>query len=245
MSAARETHAERLVRVLDFDPELAAGLERTRLQAGRDRAVAPVRSLDSCTRETSDLAGAGSIGVLILTGLIARDLCYTHGHAWSELLGPGDLIHPWFGVERYFSVPFDIRWELVEPGEVAVLDREFATRIAEFPEIVASLVQRSVMRTRRLGTYLALAGTRTLEERLHALLWLYADRWGTVTPEGVVIPVRLPHRTLAAAVSANRSSVSVALGSLRRRGLAAREGDHWVLRGDPPGVVEAAPPAAR
>jgi len=65
------------------------------------------------------------------------------------------------------------------------------------------------------------------------LFWHLAERWGRVGPGGVLVPLRLTHRTLADLVGARRPSVTAALGDLSRRDLITRAGDGWVLQGDP------------
>jgi len=67
------------------------------------------------------------------------------------------------------------------------------------------------------------------------VLWHFADRWGRVTPEGVVVDIGLVHETLAEIVAARRPSVTTALGELRReQRIRALPGGAWLLLGDPP-----------
>jgi CRP-like cAMP-binding protein len=70
--------------------------------------------------------------------------------------------------------------------------------------------------------------------RLHMLFWELADRWGTVHPDGVRLPLRLTHRVLAELVAARRPSVSKALGELAERGIVRWTDGAWLLRGTPP-----------
>jgi DNA-binding IclR family transcriptional regulator len=71
--------------------------------------------------------------------------------------------------------------------------------------------------------------------RLLVILWYYADRWGRVTPEGVLLPLRMTHGLLARVVGARRPSVSTALGRLQERGLVERtDNGQWLLLGPPP-----------
>ena len=70
------------------------------------------------------------------------------------------------------------------------------------------------------------------------LLWLLADRWGQVRPDGTAIPIRITHTLLADLVAAQRPSVSTAISELTRRGLVIPiEGGGWILRGNPPGEL--------
>jgi hypothetical protein len=58
-----------------------------------------------------------------------------------------------------------------------------------------------------------------------------------VSPQGVRLPLALPHRTLATLVGARRPSVTTALSGLSRDGLVERTEDGWLLHGDPTEVL--------
>ena len=81
----------------------------------------------------------------------------------------------------------------------------------------------------------AIAHLKRIDDRLLALLWCLAERWGRVSPDGVVVALRLPHRTLGSLVGARRPSVPTALGQLMARGEVERRPDGgWLLLGNPP-----------
>jgi hypothetical protein len=73
-----------------------------------------------------------------------------------------------------------------------------------------------------------------VDARVQALLWHLADRWGHVTLDGVVVPVRLTHDMIGRLVGAHRPSVTTALSELNREDRIARLPHGWLLRGDPP-----------
>jgi CRP/FNR family cyclic AMP-dependent transcriptional regulator len=70
----------------------------------------------------------------------------------------------------------------------------------------------------------AIVGLPRVEERVLALFWQLADRWGVVRPEGVVVQLPLTHALIGQLVGAQRPTVSLALQSLADDGL--------LLRGD-------------
>jgi CRP/FNR family cyclic AMP-dependent transcriptional regulator len=79
-----------------------------------------------------------------------------------------------------------------------------------------------------------------VEDRVLALLWHLAERWGRMTPEGVVVPLCLTHETLGRLAGAARPTVSLALGELTKRGQLSRRPDGaFVLQ---PGSAEALRP---
>ena len=79
----------------------------------------------------------------------------------------------------------------------------------------------------------AIAQVPRVDARVLVLLWLLADRWGRVSPQGVRVPLSLTHETIGKLVGARRPSVTTALGVLTRRGLVERTDSGWLLHGDP------------
>jgi CRP/FNR family cyclic AMP-dependent transcriptional regulator len=226
-----------VIRVLEADPDLGEGLDPDQEMFARTAAVARVDLLEPGEwKGDEDYPGSsGHLGLLVLEGLLAREM-QVSGRPCVELLGPGDLLRPWVMVAAYSSVPVDSHWTVVEPTRVAVLDRRFATTIARYPEIAGTILDRMMARSRWLAFYLAVCHLRLIEERLLVILWHFADRWGRVTPEGVVVPLRgVTHSMLAGVVGAQRPSVTTALTALRRDGLVERRPDgSWLLHGSPP-----------
>jgi CRP-like cAMP-binding protein len=82
-----------------------------------------------------------------------------------------------------------------------------------------------------------------VETRLHMLLWHLADRSGTVSADGVTLPLRLTQGVLAALVAARRPTVSAALRALERDGKLTRTPQGWLLRGSPPGGLRIGQPS--
>src|SRR5438876_590507 len=69
--------------------------------------------------------------------------------------------------------------------------------------------------------------------RLMLLLWALADRWGTVGPDGVAVPLKLTHKVLGRVIRAQRPSVTAAIRELQRRGmLSPRKEGGWLLHGE-------------
>jgi hypothetical protein len=85
-----------------------------------------------------------------------------------------------------------------------------------------------------MAIMLAISNLTRVDERVVALMWHLADRWGHVTPEGVVVPVPLTHDMIGKLVGAHRPSVTSALGELGRQGTIERREDGWLVHGDPP-----------
>jgi CRP/FNR family transcriptional regulator, cyclic AMP receptor protein len=173
--------------------------------------------------------GAGRhLGMLLLDGLVLRRLSL-NGRTGAELLGGGDLLQPWLLQSPNDTLVAEPGWEVLEPARLAVLDGRFAAQVAPWPEVGAALVARARERARRLSFHHVVSHVPGLYGRLLGLFWTLADRWGRVTPDGVVVPVRLTHATVAELIGASRPSVSTALSPLSREGTVRRIAGGWLL----------------
>ena len=183
------------------------------------------------TPQPSLTGGSQPIGLLVLDGLLVREATVSN-HPSAELLGPGDLLRAWDDHEAEVLLPRTIEWAAATSARVAIVDQALAVRVAQWPEIFAALVDRAARRAERLVVMQAIAHLTRVDDRLLALLWCLAERWGRVVPGGVLVNLRLPHRTLAGMVGARRPSVTTALGQLIARGAIERRADGgWILRG--------------
>ena len=224
-----------LISILDADPELGAGLSGEARDLARRHAVATVHAFPSGPFEFPSPNGESSapaIGLLVLDGLITRDVELA-GRSTTELLGQGDIIRPWDDDLSLEPLPGSVSWAVLEPARVAVLDRRFAAVAGRWPSMLDTVVGRTVRRSRQLSVQRAIAQVPRVDARVLVLLWLLADRWGRVSPQGVRVPLALTHETIGKLVGARRPSVTTALGVLGRRGLVERTDTGWLLHGDP------------
>lgn len=221
--------------ILREDPDLGAALDASVRPIAEQRVVAPTIVVGAGLWAPAERdPGPGDLGFLVLDGLLLRELDL-HGASTAELVGAGDVLRPWAGDGPEPALAGEATWQVVEAARLAVLDRRVAAMIGRWPELMATLLDRSIQRTHGLAFHLAVCSLPRLETRVLAVLWNLAGRWGRVTPRGVVLALPISHRVLAHLVSARRPSVTVALGRLAERGMVERgERAGWVLRGDPP-----------
>jgi len=140
-----------------------------------------------------DFDRAGNLGLLLVDGVLAREVTVGE-YTCAELLGPGDILQPWLRIGPEQSVATEVDWHAVEAVKLAILEREFTRRVAPWPEIPAAIARRLMQRTHWLGFHLAVCGLRRVDERVLLVLWHFADRWGTMTPQGSVSTSGSPTR---------------------------------------------------
>ena len=227
-----------VVKVLDVDPELGELLTPEQL---RD-AAPTVRALKASFPDGPWKPPAwppevrAGLGLLVLDGLLdqAHQLS---GRFAAELLGPGDVLRPWQEDDEVASVSRTSGWRCLRDCSVAILDLDFAQRIAPYPEIQGQLMARTLRRSRNLAVTIAILNQPKVDLRLLMLLWHMADRWGVLRDGEVLLPAQLPHAVLAELLTARRPTVTTALGTLQQTGRITHTLDGWVLHSPPPGEL--------
>jgi CRP/FNR family transcriptional regulator, cyclic AMP receptor protein len=178
-------------------------------------------------------------GTLIVEGMAAREVTVAGTRA-AELLGSGDVIVG-RSPQADELIPSDSAWTVLESLRVVVLDEHLLPIARRWPSVTAGLVSRVDRRADRLAVAQAISHLTRVDTRVLTMMWLLADRWGRVSASGVILPLRLTHRTMAHLVGARRPTVTTAISDLTKRGLLSRREDgSWTLHGPPPEELERA-----
>jgi CRP/FNR family cyclic AMP-dependent transcriptional regulator len=231
VSSIADIERERIVRLLEYDPDLGRRMRPARLHEAQLHALAPVVTVPRGLWDPSatGATAVGPYGLLVLDGLISRDLMIGEV-ASAQLVGRGDLIQlP--DDEGTELMPLGVRWTVLEPATIALLDDGFLLSVQRWPEVVAGLFERVAAQSARLAKHRALCQLPRVADRVHALLWFLAERWGRVTPQGVILPLKLTHGTLGQLVGAKRPTVSLAVKELAAQDRVHRRPDGaWLLQ---------------
>jgi CRP/FNR family transcriptional regulator, cyclic AMP receptor protein len=211
------------VALLDADPELGAALgDDERQQAARSVFVDAL-ALDPGRWSTWPDAFA----LVVSEGLLVRETA-VGGRLLPQVLGGGDVLEPWPAPEG--ALGGEVTTTIATPARLLVLDARFLAAAARWPGLMVEVQRRLAAQAHRLALQGAICQLARVELRVLALLWHLAERWGRVSREGVVLPVKLTHETLGRFVGARRPSVTLAMGQLADHGLVSRREDGaWVL----------------
>lgn len=173
----------------------------------------------------------GCFGLVVTAGLLLAELEAAHAKtAW--LIGAGDVIRPWELDE--FSLTRSVRWRALRPARLVRLDRNFYVRSREDPQALNGILSGAVRTGHWLLAKSLIISSPLVAERLLLMFALYGERWGRMTPNGVILELPLTHEMLASLVGARRPSVSHALRSLQRKGLlTCSSRGCWVLHRPP------------
>jgi hypothetical protein len=144
----------------------------------RSRARDPGRSLDAPRRRELDGEQAP------FAWLLAR------ARSWrprgsptakpARLLGPGDIFDPHRAGSRLLSVEHS--WRALRPTTLAALDGRYLAMARRWPELTLTLQQRLCDEATRAAILAAIGHLPRVEQRVLALLWHVADRFGRPAP---------------------------------------------------------------
>jgi len=230
------TTVPRSVRVLEADPELGLRVPPSRIYEAKRRLTAPLRVMSAgfCEVPDDEDTDAMHLGYLVLDGLLARDVVLA-GHASTELLGEGDVVQSLTPPREDSLIHYHVYWHVLTPLRLAALDGEFARMVVHWPQVIGAILERTHRRNQQMAIHHALLQLSPVETRLLVLFWHLAERWGRVTPDGVLLPVALTHQLLGQLVGCQRASITTALKSVVQSGLVEKRMDGtWLLHGDPP-----------
>ena len=222
-----------LVRLLEADPEIGRDLAPEQFAVAERELVATGIDVPR-GRWDLDAAWAESgavLGLLVVEGVLLSEVA-VGSRTSLELLGPGDVLRPWPAGRHAPELAVDLRVTAPDGARVAVLDGHVIAQGLRWPSVLGQIAERAMGRTSSATLRLLVQQVVRTDERLLLALWGLAERFGKVTPDGVLVPVALNHTMLAGLVGAHRPSVSHALADLTARGALERvEGGGWLLHG--------------
>jgi CRP/FNR family cyclic AMP-dependent transcriptional regulator len=218
--------------LMEHDPELFAGLNEAGMADARE-AIVPAWQIDAGRWTPPPIEPSRApFGLLLLDGFLSRETILPDATS-IEVLGPGDVLRPWVTPDG--NVEVTIEWEALEPSVIAALDVRFGSVALRHPAVITELMDRHISRSMWIALHLAVCHIVGLDKRLETMLWHLAERWGRVSREGVILPLRFSHEFLAKLVGVRRPSVTSAISRLRHEGVLERRSDgSWLLRGRPP-----------
>lgn len=185
-----------------------------------------------------------TFAVLITCGAIRHDVLLEN-RVMTELLMEGDVL---LADSPSPSTPESSRrLVVIHDTRLAVLDRRFMLAAAHWPGLMRAVTSRLADQQHRLAVHGAICQLPRVEQRIIAILCHLANRTGIITPQGMLLRHPFSHREIADLIGAQRSTVSLALASLRDQDLVRRGDDgSWLLphyTGQPINFEDLIPPA--
>lgn len=224
------------VYLLDLEPDLAARLREDDRAEAREHLVLPVVELPEGAWSLADEGQrAHPFGLIVLDGLLLQEV-ELGGRRSDRLLGRGDVILPHRRIDA--TLRADAKLVVAMPSRVALLDDRLQAPFVLWPGLALGLLEQVGRQLTRAAVLAAIAQLPRVEDRLEAVFWDLADRWGRVTPGGIHVPLRLTHETLARIVGGRRPTISLALSQLAEREILERRADGtWLVTAAEPSLV--------
>jgi CRP/FNR family transcriptional regulator, cyclic AMP receptor protein len=230
--AARHVQAGN-VTLLEVYPDLAADLTPDQVQLALGALVVPAIRIqggewDPETCANDDRLTGSLIGLVVIDGVVVRKMMLGPNVS-AQLCGPGDLLQLRSADDQRslfalatISVP--------RTAVLALLDDRVLAASRRWPRLGGRLLAQAMRQVSDAGAHQAISQLARVEDRLLALFWHLADRWGRVLSDGVRIALPLTHETIGQLIGARRSTVTLGLGALRAQGLLKRQLDGaWLL----------------
>lgn len=219
--------------LLDAEPDLARSLSEEERRVA-ERFALPLAIAEKDRDVERVLEDAGAFGALVLDGLLVQAMTVDTQRT-LRLIGPGGIVpvarEPRFIPSQTSCLVTATRSELVLLGD------EFLLASRRWPWLVDSLHARMMEQSERLMTQLAISHLPRVEDRLLAMMWLLAEKWGHVTPAGVRLSLSLSHETLGELIGARRPTVTLAVKKLAERNALLRHDHEWLIVEQPPQQV--------
>ena len=218
-----------LIGLLELDPDFATVLPAEERELA-SRISVPVHTVGGHTdADVHALLGrAGAFGAVVLDGWLMQRL-RVRGHVGIRLLGAGDIVMPSSDLRPMCMAESELT---ASAGtRLALFDTVMLSAVRRWPAVMLGVLRRVGESSEMLEAQLVICQLPRVDQRVSAVLWLFAERWGRVTPLGTYLPIDLTHETLGALIGARRPTVTLALAELADRGELIRNETGWLLLG--------------
>jgi CRP/FNR family cyclic AMP-dependent transcriptional regulator len=218
------------VDLVDAWPEIAGFVPSGDLALARRVLFARViAAMDGDIFEVRGRRTHGALACLVVEGVVLKVTSFA-GRSALELLGPGDLLAPPLTALRQVESPAVSRYLAHGRASLAVLDDRFRHAARRWPGLFDCLHECLGRQTHRASRHLAILHLPRVEDRIVALFVDLAERFGRMTPDGVVIELALTHQVIGDLVGSRRPTVTLALQTLAADGVVRRLADgRWHL----------------
>lgn len=199
------------VRLLEAFHELAPDLA----PEVRRRVIAPAVRLEPGPFTLAEAVAAadvrGDVGVTVIVDGLVSAVRTVGPRAVRRLHGPGELLELGEGA---VGRTLDAR----RPTTLALLDARIEAAVHRYPRLVQGLMRLGTAQATLAELFAAAGQLPRVEDRLLAALTSFAERWGRVTADGIVLELAVSHEELGELIGAARPTVSIGLQQLREQG---------------------------
>ena len=210
-------------------PDIAGGFAPEERGIAEGALVVPVvRARDE------DLAGSLAVerdafDFVVVEGTVLKETTLA-GSSALELLGPGDVLAPPLSAIRQLEFRAVSRYLAHGDVSIATLGVRFERVAARWPQLSGFLQRQIAEQAHRASMHLVMLHLPRAEDRILALFVDLGERFGRVTPDGILIDLPLSHELIGGLIASRRSTATLALQRLYQQGFLTRLADNsWKL----------------
>jgi CRP/FNR family cyclic AMP-dependent transcriptional regulator len=218
------------VSLLRVWPDIAERLEPEERGAVERALVVPLlRARDEDLAAALTLEAGDAFAFVVVDGTVLKETTLATVSA-LELLGPGDVLAPPASEDRQAELRAVTRYVALGDVLIAALGLRFQRVAARWPQVSDALRAQMAEQTHRASVHLASLHLSRAEDRILALFGELGDRFGRVSPDGILIRLPLSHELIGRLTGSRRPTASLALQHLHGQGLLTRLADKsWKL----------------
>lgn len=211
-------------------PDMAEKLDHEERGATERALVVPLlRTQDEYLATELVRHAADAFNFVLVEGTVLKETTLRARSA-LELLGPGDVLAPPVSATRQLDLRTVSRYVGLGDVSIATLGTQFARVAARWPQVSDYLHGQIAEQAHRASAHLAVLHLSRAEDRILALFADLGDRFGRVSPDGILIDLPLSHELIGRLTASRRPTTTLALKSLHDQGLLTRLTEHsWKL----------------
>ena len=218
------------VSLLHVWPDLAERLAPEERGVAKRALLAPLlRARDEDLAAALAVAPGDAFDFVLVDGTVLKETTLATTSA-LELLGPGDVLAPPLSATRQLEFRAVSRYLALGDVSIATLGVRFTRIAARWPQVSDFLHGQIAEQAHRASEHLAMLHLPRAEDRILALFAELGERFGRVSPEGILIDLPLNHQLIGGLIACRRPTATLALQHLHDQGLLARLADNsWKL----------------
>jgi CRP/FNR family transcriptional regulator, cyclic AMP receptor protein len=166
---------------------------------------------------------------VLVEGTVLKETTLASSSA-LELLGPGDFLAPPLSATRRLEFRAVSRYLALGDVSIATLGVRFTHVAVRWPHLSDFLHGQIAEQAHRASMHLAMLHPPRAEDRVLALFADVGERFGRVTPDGILIDLPLNHELIGRLTASRRPTATLALQHLNDQGLLTRLAENlWKL----------------
>lgn len=211
-------------------PEILARVPAEDRQLAERKLMLPLISVrDEHFAEVIMPHSPGAFGLVIVDGVVLKETTLARRSA-LELKGPGDVLAPRLTAIDQLESRAVSHYLAHERVSLGVIGAHFRQARSRWPGIADFLEECLGRQIDRASMHIAMLHQPRVEDRLIAFFADLAERFGHVSPDGILIDLPLTHDIIGGLVGSRRPTVTLALRNVASDGLLERlEDNRWKL----------------